>query len=331
MPELRQNPATKEWVIIATERAKRPHDFSKLSKDTRSPDSYVASCPFCPGNENLTPPEEFAIRDGPKDPWRIRIVPNKFAALAPHGTMERHHPGFFRGMDSVGRHEVVIETPVHNRPLALMEPEEIQLVLRALRQRYLDLRQDPRLRLILIFKNHGAGAGTSLEHPHWQIGATPIVPYRIRMWYREATQYWDDTGRCVYCDMCEQELKDGRRVVMETPRFCVFHPFASRSPFETWIMPRRHSACFASITDDEVADLAGVLKDYFSRLYRVLNNPDFNMIVHTAPVTDEDEEYYLWHIQIVLRLTNPAGFEMGSGMYINTALPEETAAFMREA
>jgi UDPglucose--hexose-1-phosphate uridylyltransferase len=331
MPELRQNPATKEWVIIATERAKRPHDFSKLSKDTRSAEPHVASCPFCPGNENLTPPEDFAIRDRPDAPWRVRVVANKFAALVPEGSLQREEQGFFRAMDAVGRHEVVVETPVHNRPLALMEPEEIELVIRAWRQRYFDLRQDPRLRLILIFKNHGGAAGTSLEHPHSQICATPIVPYRIRMRYREATQYWDDTGRCVYSDMCQQELKDGRRMVLEAPRFCAFHPFASRSPFETWIMPRRHSACFASITDDEIEDLALVLKNVLSKLYKVLNNPDHNMIIHTAPVTDEEEEYYLWHIQIVLRLTNPAGFEMGSGIYINTALPEETAAFMREA
>jgi UDPglucose--hexose-1-phosphate uridylyltransferase len=329
MPQLRQNAATKEWVIIATERSRRPHDFVAEPRAPTADTPRSPSCPFCPGNEHLTPPEVFRL-PGADGGWSARVVPNKFAALIPDGSLDRHAEGFFRCMDAVGRHEIVIETPLHNQPMALAETPQIERVLNVLRARYLALRDDPMLRLILIFKNHGAAAGTSLEHPHLQIAATPIVPYRQRTRYGEATQYWDDTGHCVYSDMRDQELADGRRVVLQTPCFVAFHPFASRSPFETWIVPRRHSASFGRTTDEELADLAVVLKSVLGKLYTKLNNPDYNLIVHTAPVPDETEEYFLWHIQILLRLTNPAGFEMGTGIYINTALPEETAAFLRE-
>jgi UDPglucose--hexose-1-phosphate uridylyltransferase len=329
MPELRQNAATKEWVIIATERSRRPHDFRGPERAPSEESPHSPSCPFCPGNESMTPPEVFRLPDG-NGAWNVRVVPNRFAALVPEGSLQRKEQSFFRSMDAVGRHEVVIETPYHNQPIALADTRQVESALQGLRARYLALREDSRLRSILIFKNHGVAAGTSLEHPHFQIAATPIVPHQLRMWFREAAQYWDDTGRCVHCDMCDEELKDGRRIILQSPHFVVFHPFASRSPFETWLFPRRHSACYGHINDAELADLAVVLKSVLGKLYTALNNPAFNMILHTAPVPDEAEDYYLWHIQIILRLTNPAGFEMGSGMYINTALPEETAAFIRE-
>jgi UDPglucose--hexose-1-phosphate uridylyltransferase len=259
------------------------------------------------------------------------VVPNKFAALTPEGDPRRRDDGpLFREMDGVGHHEVIIETPVHNRFIPLMEDPEIERVVQAYRERYLALRQDKRVKLILIFKNHGEAAGTSLEHPHSQLVAAPVVPASLRRKHDEAIRYYDATGRCLYCDVVEAERGAGERVILETGDFLVFHPFASGSPFETWIAPKRHCPSFGQITLEECRALAVVLKTTLARLAKALNDPDYNFVIHTAPVGDEDEEYYLWHIQILPRLTTAAGFEIGSGMRINIAKPEETARFLRE-
>lgn len=331
MSVLRYDPTTDEWVIIATERAKRPHDFKKATRP-RVLTPHEASCPFCPGNEAMTPPEVFHIPNNERNGWAVRVVPNKFAALTPQGDPRiREHGPLFKEMDGVGHHEVIIETPIHNRFLSLMEDAEVEQVVHAYRERYLALRQDQRVKLILIFKNHGEAAGTSLEHPHSQLVATPVVPASIRRRYEVALRYYDVTGRCLYCDIVEAERKAGERVVLETDDFLVSHPFASKSPFETWIVPKRHRPSFDQITLEECRALAAVLKTTLVRLTQALNDPDYNFAIHTAPIGDEDKEYYLWHIQIVPRLTTMAGFEIGSGMRINTANPEETARFLRES
>lgn len=334
MPELRQDPTTREWTIIATERAKRPHDFRRreASRDDRE---YDSACPFCPGHEARTPPEVLAYRDqGTADTpgWKVRVVPNQYAALLPQGTTERRvAEEFFRTMDGVGYHEVIIETPAHNRFLPSMSQEEVEAVLSVYRDRYLALRQDRRVKYILLFKNHGEGAGTSLSHPHSQLVATPVVPANLRRKYDEAIRYHDATGRCVYCDVVEAELKARRRIVLETRGFLVFHPFASQGPFETWIVPRRFCSSFGLVNDEEIRDLAGVLKRVLGVLSETLNDPDYNYVVNSAPVGDEDEDFYLWHIQILPRLTRLAGFELGSGMRISIARPEQTASFLRDA
>ncbi len=327
MPILRQDPTTHEWVIIATERAKRPHDFRR-EVTAVAPEAYSANCPFCLGNEHMTPPEEYAVSpDG--GPWVTRVVSNKFAALVPEGELERRDVGMFREMSGYGKHEVIIETPKHNQPIALMEPQQVENVLKTYRVRYLALREDPNAGLILIFANHGPAAGTSLAHPHSQIVATPVVPAMVRIRYETATRYFDDTGRCIYCAVRDEELRQGLRVVIETPGFVAFHPFASRVPFETWIMPRHHCGSFGQISDGEIPELAIMLQTVLRKLYAGLGDPDFNLVVQSAPVEDEDKDYYIWHIQILPRLTLQAGFELGSGIYINIALPEETAEFMR--
>jgi len=332
MPELRQDPVTKQWVIMATERAKRPHDFMKPHPPAPAPD-YQAGCPFCPGNENMTPPETMAYRGGgpANGPgWWVRVVPNKFSALVPEGSLARkEEEGFFRKMDGVGHHEVIIESPQHNLCLALMEEKQVEEVVLAYRERYLALREDPRFKVIIIFKNHGRAAGTSLEHPHSQLVAAPIVPLTIRYRFEKAAGHFDDEGTCVYCDTLKQGLRIRTRLVLETDRFATFHPFASRAPFETWILPKKHHASFGSLSTDEAKEFAWVLKKTLWQLYKGLNNPDFNYIIHTAPIKDEQEEYFHWHLQILPRLVTPAGFELGTGMFINIALPEETAAFLR--
>jgi len=332
MPQLRQDPATKEWVIIATERAKRPHDF-KVEKRAGEVPEFVKDCPFCPGNEAMTPPEVLAYRPASTENnpnWLVRVVPNKFAALIPSGSTQRKEEfGLFRWMDGLGHHEVIIETPLHNEVIPCMDDEHVEQFLLAYRERYNTLKADPHCKLIIIFKNQGRSAGTSLEHPHSQLVATPIVPLYIRKKLEEASRYYDDTGRCVYCDIIRQGMAGGKRLVMETEEFVVFHPFASRFPFETLIFPKQHQASFGLISADDVKQFGQVLKEVLSRLSRGLSGPDFNYVIHTAPIKDEEEDYYHWHLQIVPRLTTPAGFEMGSGMGINVALPEETAEFLR--
>ncbi|MCL4534064.1 MAG: galactose-1-phosphate uridylyltransferase [Bacteroidetes bacterium] len=335
MSELRQDPVTKDWVIIATERARRPNVFAQveMARGTRAllPE-HLDTCPFCRGNESQTPPAVLSYSDGPEGTaWMLRVVPNKFPALTEEGSTTRSiEGGFFRHMDGVGWHEVVIQSPIHNRTIALMNDHEVELTLRAYNERYHAVKADPRVRLIIIFKNHGPAAGTSLDHPHSQIVATPIAPSHIRDRLGVAMRYYDDTGECIYRSMVDAELRVGERVIEETPFFVVFHPFASRSPFETWIVPKRSCASFSKISKEELKALAPVLRRALLRLYVGLNDPDFNLIVNTAPVDDEDKQYYMWHIQIIPRLTTVAGFEMGSGIYISTALPEQTAEFMRK-
>ena len=330
MSEIRQDPTNEEWVIMARERAKRPHEFVR-QQTKHEPPTFLSSCPFCPGNEAMTPPETLSYRDEKSANWRVRVFANLFAALTPEGsTMRREEDSFFLDMDGVGVHEVIVETPAHNKPLALMEDSEVEDVLHAYHERYNALSQMPFLKLIIIFKNQGLSAGTSLEHPHSQLVATPVVPKHIRMKYEVAIRHYDNTGQCLYSDLLSHELSIGKRVVMETKEFIVFHPFASHLPFETWIVPKMHRACFGDASAEELENLAQVLRIILLKLYRGLNNPDFNYVIDTAPVGDENKNYYLWHLRIIPRLTEAAGFEIGSGININTALPEETAQFMRE-
>jgi UDPglucose--hexose-1-phosphate uridylyltransferase len=333
LPQLRQDPTTKEWVIIATERSKRPHDFKKIEPALERP-TFREDCPFCPNNERLTPHETLAYRfGGPADSrgWWVRVIPNKFPALSPEGSLERtEEKGFFRMMDGVGIHEVVIETPIHNQLLSLMDDKQVEEVLLAYRERYLALKEDSRIKLIILFKNYGEAAGTSLEHSHSQLVGTAVVPSNIRKKLEEAARYYDDHGCCVYCDVIEEELSFGKRIIMDTEKFVVFHPFASRFPFETWIVPKAHQASFGLISMQDSKIFAKVLKTILFKLHSKLNNPDYNFVIHTSPVKDEMEDYYHWHLQIIPRLTTPAGFEMGSGIYINVAFPEETAQFLTD-
>lgn len=318
-------------MILATERLKRPDEFRSAGEARHEPE-HVASCPFCPGNEHRTPPELFAIRGsgGTGGAWQVRAIPNKFAALTPEGEARRRlQDGFFLQMPGAGYHEVVIETPLHNRFLHQMTVAEVEDVLVTYRERYIALRQDRRTKLILIFKNHGESAGTSLSHPHSQIVAMPVVPANIRRKYEEAIRYFDATGRCLYVDMLEAERSAGIRLVMETAEFVALEPFAAQSPFETWILPTRIRPAFGQIGRAEVQALAVVLHEMLVRLAALLNDPDYNLLVLSTPVDGEDEEYFLWHIQIIPRLTRIAGFELGSGMRINVVSPEDAAAALR--
>ena len=330
MSIIRQDPTTKEWVIIAAERMRRPHEYKTLATG-RAPQTDGSLCPFCPGHETSTPDEVFRISDLRGTGWTVRVTSNKFPALGPTGGLERREEGLlFRELDRVGAHEVIIETPAHDRQLPLMTDREVADVLTAYQTRYRALRQDPRLKYIILFKNHGEAAGTSLAHSHSQLVATPVPPMTLRRKYEVAIAHYDDTGRCLYCDVAEEERKAQIRVVFETDRFLVFHPFASRVPFETWIMPKRHQPSFGQVSEEDLRELAPVLRRTLRAMYDRLGDPDFNYIIHSAPIEDENKDYYLWHIQILPRLSTIAGFELGSGIYISTMLPEQSAATMRK-
>ena len=329
MSEIRQDPATKEWVILASNRVKRPRDFMK-KRQKRSLPPYQPSCPFCPGNEYLCPEEilRYPAKEG--SGWRVRVITNKYPALVPQGSPQQSgEAGFFTKMNGVGAHDVIVETPVHNRFIPLMEDQEVEELLTVYRERYNQLSRDPGVKVIIIFKNHGEAAGTSLIHPHSQLVATPIVPAELRQQFEVAIAHYNNTGRCLYQDIIDHELRAGERIVMDTEGFVVFHPFASRMPFETWVVPKKGQASFGNVPTKDLASLAQVLRITLLKLYLSLNDPDFNYVIHTAPVGDESKDYYLWHVRIVPRLTSIAGFEIGSGMYINAAFPEETADFIR--
>ena len=332
MPELRKDPVVGRWVIISTERSRRPTSFVPVSHE-----KTAHFCPFCAGNEDRTPPEVFAIRPGggpANGPgWTVRVVPNKFPALQIEGSLDRRGEGLYDKMNGVGAHEVVIETPEHDTDFADLPVEHIEQILNAYRERAMDLHRDKRLRYVLIFKNHGAGAGATLEHPHTQLIATPIVPKILQEELDGSRRYFELKERCVFCDILQQETAEnnGRRVVSMTDRFVVLEPFAPRFPFETWILPRQHDASFPVLTDiGELRDLATTLKDTLQRLNRALDRPPFNFVIHTAPVSDGEVEYYHWHLEITPTLTRVAGFEIGSGFHINPTPPEDAAQYLRE-
>ena len=332
MPELRKDPVVGRWVIISTERSRRPTHFTT---STHSGGGHA--CPFCPGSEDKTPPEFYAYRPGHEAPntagWKVRVVPNKFPALQIEGTLDRRGEGLYDKMNGVGAHEVVIEGPEHDKDLADLPVEHIQHVLLAYRERVLDLHRDRRFRYVLIFKNHGAGAGATLEHTHTQLIATPIIPKILMEEIEGSRRYFELKERCVFCDIIQQDTSDtnGRRIVSTNDRFLAIEPFAPRVPFETWILPRPHGDSFHTLTDDEgFRDLAVVLKDTLQRLNRALDRPPFNFAIHTAPVSDTELEHYHWHLEIMPTLTRVAGFEIGSGFYINPTPPEDAAQYLRE-
>ncbi len=328
MPELRYNVATQDWIIFATERAKRPKDFVKAKKEVKPLPEYKDDCPFCPGNESRTPDEIYRLGGGKA--WRVRCVPNLFGALSPKEKEERKINGMYISMGGLGIHEVIIENPRHNTSIALMSDEEVENIIRVYKSRYLAIQNIPGIEAVIIFKNHGPAAGTSLEHPHSQLIATPIVPPQTRSRLEKATSYFDNTGRCVFCQMAEEELKSKVRVVLETDKFVSFLPYAGILPFVAWIFPKRHMSSFADIEEAEICDLAHNLKGMLQRLYYGLDNPDFNYTIRSLPVKEKTTEYFHWYLNIIPRLSQPAGFELGSGMFINTSLPEESAEFLRQ-
>ena len=328
MPELRKDPVLGRWVIIATERAARPTDFKSESAPSKS-----GFCPFCGGNESKTPAEIMAYREpgtAPNTPgWRVRVVPNKFPALRVEGDLGKVGYGIYDMMNGIGAHEVIIETPEHVTSMAQMSEGNIREVIWACRDRLVDLKKDRRLVYALVFKNVGAVAGASLEHTHSQIIATPIVPSTVHLEMEGVHEFFRYRGRCLFCDMIQQEVTTETRLVLDNPNFVAFEPYASRFPFETWILPRQHASHFENIQRLEVDELAHTIKSVLMKLERALENPPYNYVLHTAPFNVADLEYFHWHIEIIPRLTKVAGFEWGTGFYINPVPPEAAATYLR--
>jgi UDPglucose--hexose-1-phosphate uridylyltransferase len=334
MSLLRYDATTNDWVIFAPERARRPHERAVRSGVDGSAQAATGRCPFCPGNEHLTGPEIYALRNTGASTgrgWQTRVVANKFPVLRIEEDHRRREEGtLYRVMGGCGAHEVVIESPDHDRPLAHQPVEQVEAVLRTLQVRFNDLLRDARFQTIILFKNHGEGAGTSLHHPHWQLIATPVVPRLLRLKHAVATDYFDQTGKCLYCVLLADELAFGERVVAQNDHFAAVIPYAAHAPFETWILPRAHQASFGWMPAERLRPLAEILKTVLLKLYNGLDDPDFNLTVNTVPRGDEDKAYFLWHIEILPRLTRTAGFELGSGMSINTVLPEDAARSLRD-
>jgi UDPglucose--hexose-1-phosphate uridylyltransferase len=329
VPELRKDPVTGRWVIISTDRQKRPNDFVL----ERARIIGREHCPFCPGHEALTPPEIMSYRQNggaPNAPgWDVRVVPNKFPALQVEGMLDREGEGMFDRMNGIGAHEVIIETPDHNRTLASMSEPEIERVLFAYRDRIGDLKKDFRLRYILIFKNHGAAAGATLEHTHSQLIALPIVPDFVREEIDGARRHFAAKERCVYCDIVHQEIRDGRRVILENADVVALAPYAPRFAFETWLLPKRHGARFEEAPRHDYEGLARMIKAVLQRIDRALESPAYNLILHTSPFSEDTSEVYHWHLELMPKLTKVAGFEWGTGFYINPTSPEEAARVLR--
>jgi UDPglucose--hexose-1-phosphate uridylyltransferase len=331
MPELRKDPISERWVIIASDRVRHPGDFMRDSVPNMRSDRI---CPFCPGHEGKTPPELLAYRNGsqPNEPgWSLRVVPNKFPVLRVEGDLDREGDGLFDRMDGVGAHEMVIETSDHALSMTELSESSIEQVLWAFRERVCDLRNDPRLRYVMLFKNYGEAAGSQLEHTHSQLIALPVVPKRVQEELEVARRYYDFKERCIFCDLIRQETKAGIRVVTETDQFVVVEPYAPRFPFETWILPRSHQSHFEDASGSSLNNLAWVLKNTLRKLERVLERPPYNLLIHTAPLREAASAHYHWHIEIIPKLTRVAGFEWGTGFYINPTPPEESARFLRDA
>jgi len=329
MPELRSDPVTGRSVIISTDRQKRPNDFH-FEHATLGGREH---CPFCAGHEAMTPPEVLAYRPGggaANTPgWDLRVVPNKYPALQVEGTVERTGDGMFDRMTGIGAHEVIIETPDHDRPLALQSEAEIERVLWAFRELMLDLKRDFRLKHILIFKNHGAAAGATLAHPHAQLIALPIVPDFVREEIDGARRHFAVKGRCVFCDVVRQDLRDDRRVVQENAETIAIAPYAPRFAFETWLLPKKHGARFEEAPKQEYESLARLLKAVQQRMNRALETPPFNLVLHSSPFSEDVADVYHWHLEIMPRLTRVAGLEWGTGIAINPTPPEEAADVLR--
>lgn len=341
MPELRKDPLVDRWVIIATERSRRPSDFSPAA-----PPHPATVSVFSPGNEEKTPPEVFQIGRSTEaaadtSGWRVRVVPNKFPALSGAGELDSHAEGMFDTMNAVGVHEVVIEHPDSSWDLADASSQEMSDVLEAYIARNVALSQDARLRYVLTFRNYGTAAGASINHPHSQIIALPVIPRQVKDQLEVAQKHYREKHRSIFTDLVRQTLQDGRRVVEENEHFVVFCPYASRFPFEMSIFPRRQFHDFTAMTATEKAALCDLLPRTLRRMREVLGNPPYNMMIQSAPTTNERpgsphywgsiEQDFRWHIHILPRLTQVAGFEWGTGFYINPVAPEDAAEYLKMA
>jgi len=329
MPELRKDPILGRWIIISTERGKRPTDF--IIEKSFSKGGF---CPLCPGNEKTTPPEVLRYGDtsnGPNTPgWSLRVVPNKFPALVIEGDLDKVGEGLYDKMNGIGAHEVIIESPDHNEVFVYQPIDKLVEVFNAFRDRIVDLGRDPRFRYVMVFKNYGRAAGASLEHSHSQIVALPILPRMIVSELEGSKSYHNYKERCVFCDIIRQEMREDVRVICQNEEFIALVPFAPRSPFEMWIMPKKHASSYITMRDTTTRALAEIFSETMRRLDKCIPNVPYNFVLHTAPLRAESLEYFHWHFEIMPKLTSVAGFEWGTGFYINPIPPEDAAMYLKK-
>ena len=323
MNELRCDPITGRWIIVFLDRMPKPGEFllEPHQKDNKG-------CAFCWGNEAMTPPEIIAHRKHgpPNSPgWTVRVVPNKYPALRIEGDLDKEGMGLFDRMNGVGAHEVIIDTPDHFRDMGDLNYSEAEEVVWAYLARSIDLKRDKRFKYILIFKNYGKIAGASLEHPQSKLIALPIVPKRVQEEINGAAKYFEYKERCVFCDMVREECAEEERVIYEDDRFLAFCPFVSRFPYEVWILPKKHHSDFTNIERDSIPSVARALRDSLARIRTLLSDPPYNFILHTSPINGHERDDYHWHIEIIPKLAKVAGFEWGSGFYINPVPPDMAA------
>lgn len=329
MSELRKDPIINRWVIISTERAKRPSDLMVEKSRPRG-----GFCPLCPGNEDKTPSEVFAFRDQNSSingsGWKLRVVPNKFPALVIEGDLNRQKEGMYEKMQGIGAHEVIIETTDHNANASTLSVIDFKNILFAYQQRTNELKKDSRFRYISIFKNYGEVAGASMEHPHSQVIALPVAPKRAVEEMSGAEEYYEKNKSCVFCDIVKQELKVRDRIVVENDHFLAFEPYAPRFPFETCVLPKEHMSSFEATGNDLFGSMADCLSLVLKKINKALGFPPYNYILHNSLTDNSENDFYHWHFEIIPRLTKVAGFEWGTGFYINPTPPEQAAQHLRE-
>lgn len=330
MHELRKDPLLGRWVAVLSEsRSPEAYAIPEEKDDEGNP------CVLCPGNEHMTAKEITAVREGGR--WLSRVVPNFRPVFQIEGDLGRKGIGMYDKMNSIGANEIVIESPEHGRPAEDLGVEQVHRVLRLYRERVSDLQKDLRMRYIFVYKNSGRSAGAAFSHPHAEIVATPIIPKRIKEELDGAKQYFVYKERCIFCDIMREELRLGDRVILETRDFFAFSPFAPKFPFEFWILPKRHSCAFEETPAQELEDLGLMLTTMLRKMRRILRNPPYNYLIHTAPnrVPRRNHwhtlgEDFHWHIEVMPRLLRTSGFEWGSGFYVLTTSPEDSARHLRE-
>jgi len=326
MSELRREPVTRMWVVTTTDHPKGPSDYLPFKPPYRLQEPE-GECPFCPGHEAMTPQETFAMRTE-KGEWLVRVVPNKFPFFHIEGDFDRRPEGMYDVMEAIGAHEIVVESPIHQQSLATMLPAEIERILLAYRERFIDLKKDRRFEQFLILKNY---PGIFNRHPHSHVVAMPVIPRRIDEEIWGVLDYYQRRERCIFCDMIKEEISVKKRIVLESVHFLVYSPFASRYPFEVWIIPKNHSPDFDQITEEERGDLSIALQSLFVRFYKLLSDPPYSLTFHTSPVQSRfHRNEYHWHIETRLRIGLREGFEWGTGFFVNPTPPEYAAELLRE-
>ncbi|AEX85873.1 galactose-1-phosphate uridylyltransferase [Marinitoga sp. 1135] len=331
MPEYRKDPITNRWVIISSERSNRP-----IQKIERKEISEEIFCPFDKGNEHLTPPEILAFKPENSKPndenWWIRVVPNKFPAVIPDISPKFKKNGIYYSLDGYGYHEVIIESQKHHHKIYNMSEKEVEEIIWAYLIRFNEIKKDKKIKYIQIFKNYGSDAGASLEHPHSQLIATPIIPIYIEEELKGAKNFYSLKKKCIFCSIIEQEKIDNIRIIEENEHFIAFEPFAPRFPYETWIIPKEHSSDFGILRKfpEKVKSFAEILQHTVYNLYSLLGDIPYNYMIHTSPFDNLNNNFYHWHLELIPRLTHAAGFEWGSGFFINSISPEVAAKNLKK-